>query len=222
MSDKKGVQGTNAKDYENPEGVGGQQQVVEKRAGVANDAIYDGASNTKPSGSGIIAHTRDAAVDETHQVERITSTPGDDDKQALDVSISDGNGQKYTELNPLPVYNAESPGAEINDYDVAVDVLANAGGVATHDYTVSGSVEFKVVDIRCAATNEGKFDLEIETGVATGIFNVVDTALVSASSPTTDLRFYGKVAAGVIIRVSKTNFHNKDNNMYSTIQGLEI
>lgn len=221
MSDKKGVQGVNLKDFETPEGAGSQQKISEKKAYVKTFGSYDGAENTEPSSSGVIAHTRDAAVDETHQVERVTSVAGQSNKQAMDVAISHSNGDDITELQPLPIYLADNPGDEISVHDQSVNVVAD-GGTAEQNYTVSAGLTFKQLEVRCAATNESKFELQIETGVAAGTFTTEDVAFCSASSPTSKLKYPVGVPAGIIIKIVKTNYHNKDNDLYTTIQGLEI
>ena len=68
----------------------------------------------------------------------------------------------------------------------------------------------------------GKFELQIETGVAAGTFTTEDVCFTSGSQPNAELKYPVGVAAGIIIRVVKTNYHNKDNDMYTTIQGLSV
>lgn len=219
MSDKKLALPTNGRDYTDPDGVDRQQEVFEKRAASRQDAEYNAVTNTRPSTSSEIAHTRGATIDETSQGERVTAIAGDDDKIAKDVAISDSQGNRIDEDNPLAVYQAESPADEVDDFNVAVDVATDAE--SDHDYTVLG-VNFKQISAKCSCSAEAKFELKIETGVATATFDTVDVGFVSVANSNLTLHYAKKVATGVKVRVTRTNLDNQVNNVYSKIQGLEI
>ena len=221
MSDKKHGQPVSFRDYELPEGTGGQGKISEKDIHVKSRGDYDAAEQTKPSSAGLIAHTRDAAIDETKQVERVTSVDGQSDKKALDVAISHSNGDDITELQPLPTYLADNPGDEINEHDQSVDVVKN-NGTADHDYVVTALKSFKQLKVKCSSAIEGKFILKIEDGPASGNFVQQDVVFVSVSNPNAELSFPTTIAAGVGIKITKENTGNHDTDMYTTIQGLEV
>lgn len=221
MSDKRNAQGVVLRDFEAPESAGGQQAVSQKKAHVKADGEY-GVANTEPNSSGVIAHTRDAAVDETHQVERITSVPGEDDKQALDVAISHSDGDNIDEDRPLPVYLAQDPGEEFESYDNAVNLDKDAGATANHDHTVTALKEFKRLVVKCRSTNEAYFQLQIEDGVAAGTFTTVGVGFTTGAKNDDEISYNKTVGAGIIIRVVKTNYHNQDNDIHSQIQGIEV
>jgi len=184
------------------------------------DGEYDAVNNTEPNSAGLIAHSRGAAIDETSQNQRTTAVGGDNDKVAMDVAISDSNGNNFSEDNPLPVYAAESPGDEIDVYDQAVDVAKDAN--ANHDYTVTALKTLKDIEVDCSGSGKARFELQVETGVATGIYNAVMVKFNSTAKPNVTLRSKKKVAAGVKVRVVKTNLDNQTQDLYSQIMGIEF
>lgn len=220
MSDKKQALPTNARDFTDPEGVGRQQNIFEERAAVVTDAEYDNVSNTAPASSAPIAHTRGGTIDETSQGKRVTAVEGDDDKIALDVAMQDSQGNHIDEENPLAVYMAESPAIEVEDFDHAVDTVKNAS--TNHDYTVTAPNQLKNLIVRGSSSAAAKFELQIETAVAAGTFDTVDVAFNSVANPNIELGFTQKVDTGIIVRVVKSNYDNKDSDIYTRIFGLEI
>jgi len=220
MSDKKQALPVNMRDFTDPEGLGNQIRVKEKRARTGAEGVYHATDNTEPNTAGQVAHTRDAAIDETHLVERVTAIAGDDDKVAMDVAMSDSQGNRIDEDNPLAVYQAESPGEEVDEFDHAVDTAADDS--TDHDYTVTAAKTFKDVKAKVSASGESRFELQIETAALSGIFVAVDVVFGSVSNPNAELSYNKKVDAGVIVRVVKLNQENKANDMYSKITGYEI
>jgi len=220
MSDKKLALPVNGRDYADPDGVRRQQRVFEESADTRTQGKYDGVNNTDPSTAGLIAHDRGATVDETSQNQRPTAVSGDDNKIALDVALSDSSGNRIDENNPLATYVAESPADEVHEHDRAVDVATD--GSSPHDYTVTAGKTFKSIRAKVSSSAEARFSLLIETAVASDTFTEVDVVFGTVASPNSELHYGKTVAAGVKVRVQKTNLDNQANDLYSTILGLEI
>lgn len=187
---------------------------------VKTDGDYEATTNALPSSSGLIASDRNAAIDETTMNKRPTAVAGESDKIALDVALSHTNGDDITEEQPLPVYQTESPGDEVDEYDAAVDVAEDA--TSTHDYTVSAAKTLKAIEAYCMSTGFAIFKLQIETGVATGIYTTVATTSSSVSDSNTYMKYSKRVATGIKVRVAKTNCDEDDTDLHSQIIGIEV
>ncbi len=189
---------------------------------VRNDGVYDGAENENPSTSALVASERNATIDLTTLNKRPTAKDGDENKIALDVALSDGDGNSINLNNPLPTYPTDAPGTEIENYQEDVDVTKD-GGTANHDYVTSA--EFRSLNAEASSAGLGKFELQVETGVATGVFNTLMTKFNSTSNTNVVFahRLPAPVASGVTIRMIKTNLEKgQDTDMYSLINGLEV
>lgn len=185
------------------------------------DGIYDVADNTMPGNMGLIAHSRNAAPDETTQTERLTSIQSADSTvRALDMSLHDEDGEPYSNSNPLPVTISESEGTEVNDYNTAAAVAAAA--VSNHDYTAVG--DFIFTQFHATASGKCKLQVAIETAVASGVFNNRFVMFNSTSTPNMSLTLREPitVAAGVRVRLIRTNLDNQAQDLYSTITGHEV
>lgn len=136
------------------------------------------------------------------------------------VTIANSDGQPINEDAPLAVYIAESRAEEIDEYDRAIDVAKNAS--ANHDYTVTAGKEFKCSEIQCSASGKARFELQVETGVGTGVFEAKAVGFNSTAKPNLQLKYIKNIAAGVIVRVVKTNLDNQAQDIYTQIQGKEI
>ena len=184
---------------------------------------YNASDNTKPASVGLVAHERNASKAETHQVKRVSAVDSsvNTDVTALDVAIRDESGNPYTANNPLPVSFEESEGDEVVDFDQADAVAKDAS--TNHDYTVNVGKTLIIDEVICSASGRAKFELQVETGVATGTFNTVAVAFNSTANPNATILTNKKlkVAAGVIVRVIKTNRDNQPQDLYSTILGVE-
>jgi len=68
-----------------------------------------------------------------------------------------------------------------------------------------------------------KGELQIETAVASGVFNSVDVLFNSTALPSPDREFKRpiKVLAGVKVRIIRTNVDNQGQALYSFVNGLE-
>jgi hypothetical protein len=216
VSEKKAHVRVHAKDSE-----GADKQVLLSQEGhVQSNGDYDAATNKRPSSQGLIASDRDASPSETTMNKRPTAIAGNDDKVAMDVAISDSQGNRIDENNPLAIYLAESPAEEVDDYNDA-DAIAS-GASANHDYTVTASTTFKSLEFEGSASAKAKWDLQIEDGVGAGTFTTVATRFNSTANPNISGKYKKGIAAGVIIRIVKTNLDNKAQSVYSEIKGLEI
>lgn len=186
------------------------------------DGVYDGTNNTKPGNVGIIASQRNATPGDSTQTQRLTSVTNGT-KRLLDISMHDENGDAYSATNPLPVTSVDSEGDEINNFLASpVDVAVNAS--ENHDYTVSALKTLKLSQVWASASGKMKIEVQIETGVATGSFVTRFVGFNSTASPNIEIpiRENIAVAAGVRVRVIRTNRDNQPMALYSTISGHEI
>lgn len=145
--------------------------------------------------------------------------------QTLRVSanILSAAGTAFSNTNPLPVTFSTSPaGAEVNNYNTVASVAA--AGTSNHDYTVTAATTFELSQIFATASGKLKIEVQIETGVATGIFTTRFVGFNSTATPNIDLDLtkFITVAAGVRVRVIRTNKDNQSQDVYSTISGSEI
>lgn len=188
------------------------------------DGVYDVTNNTLPGNVGLILHSRAATPDETNQIIRPTAIQGSTDNTiyALDMALHDEAGNAYSATNPLPVAIGSSEGDEVVDYDQAVAVVKDAS--ANHDYTVTALKTLVLDSVECSASGRAKFELQVETGVATGIYETKLVGFNSIADPNVELNAKKRisVAAGVIVRLVKTNLDNQAQDLYSTILGVEV
>ena len=229
-------------DYTDPSGVGNQAQISEGKVHVRNHGIdpagddvevllseqghtqsngdYDAATNTRPSSQGLIASDRDPAPSESTMNLRPTAVPGESDKVALDVALSHSDGDDITEDNPFPVYLTDDPGTEVENYSAASAVAAAA--TANHDYLTLA--EFRSLNVLCSASGKAKFSLQIETAPLSGLYNTIAVQFNSTANPNCffQLKKPKPVVLGARIRVAKTNLDNQAQDLYSTINGVEV
>lgn len=184
------------------------------------DGDYEAVDNKDPSSTGMIASERSATPDKTTMNLRPTAVVGDDDKVALDVALSTGDGNTINEENPLPIYQTESPGDEIEDPHVGSDIAED--GVSNHDYVVSAAKTFKRIEAEASSSGFAKFQLQIETGVATGIYTTIMTKFNSTSNPNVEFKYTKRVLTGINVRVAKTNCDDDDTDLHSVIRGVEV
>jgi len=229
-------------DGDDPSGVGRTQEISEKKAHVRNfskdsdgndqevllsqeghtqsNGDYDATTNKRPSSQGLIVSDRDASPSESTMNKRPTAIAGEADTVCLDIALHDASGQNFDEDNPLPVYVAESPADEVDDFDQSVAIAKDASG--NHDYTVSAGKKLKSISVDCNASGLARFELQVEDGPAAGTFSTVMVKHNSTAKPSLTITYKKSVAAGVILRVVKTNKDNQPQDLYSQIQGLEI
>lgn len=185
------------------------------------DGVYHATNNTKPGNVGLVVAARAASPGDSDQTQRLTAiTSGS--VHALDIALHDESGVPYSETNPVPVIMAESEGAAINDYLKSSAVAA--GATVNHDYTVTLLKTLYVTQVDAAASGKMKIELEIETGIATGVFTSKFVKFNSTATPNCviELREPIAVAAGVRVRLARTNLDNQAQDLYSTIEGHEV
>lgn len=185
---------------------------------------YDAATNTKPSSTAAILHSRQASPDETHQTFRPTGVSSSDgsNAKAQDVAIRDEDGNAFTASNPLPVTLVDSEGTEVNDYNTGAALAAAA--TSNHDYTVTALKTLKASKIWAAASGKMKIIVGVETAVASGTFTTKFVAFNSTANPNIEIDIKELISqiAGAKIRVSRVNLDNQSMDVYSTICGHEI
>lgn len=132
------------------------------------------------------------------------------------------SGVDISAVNPLPVTIEDAPGIHINDFKDATAIAKNASD--NHDYTVPAAKTFHLNQIESSASGEVKMQVQVETGVATSIFNTVFVQFNSTSNPNMRINLMEDilVAAGVRVRVIMTNKDNGTMDLYSTICGFEV
>ena len=197
-----------------------QEALLSQEGHIQSNGDYDASTNKRPSSQGLIVSDRDASPSETTMNKRPTAVAGEADTICLDIALHDGAGQRYDEDNPLAVYQAESPADEVDEYDEGVDIATDA--TSNHDYTVTALKTMKSIEAVGAASGEAKFELQIETAVAAGTYTTVCTRFNSVASPNVEMKYKKGVAAGIKVRVAKTNLDNQSQSLYSEIKGLEI
>lgn len=184
------------------------------------DGVYDASNNTKPGNVGLVVHTRTASPGDAQQVIRQTGIDAGT-VNAADIALHDENGVPFSASNPLPVTNVDSEGTEINNYNTAT---VASGGVSNHDYAVTVATTLKLSHIWASASGKMKIEVQIESGVATGVFATRFVGFNSTANPNIDLPVHENisVAAGVRVRIIRTNNDNQSQDLYSTISGHEI
>lgn len=138
-------------------------------------------------------------------------------------SVKVGDGTDFLAVNAdgsINVVVDSSPGTPINAYNTAAALAAAA--TSNHDYTATAS--FSLCKVWGAASGKLKIEVQIETGVATGVFNTRWVGFNSTANPVIDLSIPNPpiVAVGVRVRVIRTNTDNQSQDVYSTISGFEV
>lgn len=132
-------------------------------------------------------------------------------------------GADVSNINPVPVsISSTIPGTSIQNYNTAAAIAA--GSSSNHDYTVTTLKTLNLARIWSTASGKLKIEIQVETGVATGIFNSKFVGFNSTSTPNIDITVVSaeQVAAGVRIRVIRTNLDKQPMDLYSTIEGTEV
>lgn len=140
----------------------------------------------------------------------------------LDVALRDGSGNLYSNSNPVPVYvSASSAGTKIDDYKAATAIAA--AGFDNHDYTVTAGKTLTFNQVEASASGKMKIEVQIETGVATNVFNSKFVKFNSTATPNMSVILQDaiNVAAGVRVRIICTNEDKAAQDLYSTICGVE-
>lgn len=136
--------------------------------------------------------------------------------------LKDEAGNPFTSANPLPVVMLESEGVEINDYSTTATVAGGAN--SNHDYTVTAAKTLQLTQIEAAASGKMKIEVQIESGVGTNTFATKFVKFNSTADTNISITLKEPiaVAAGVRVRVIRTNRDNQAQDVYSTISGHEV
>src|SRR5262249_31596273 len=99
-----------------------------------------------------------------------------------------------------------------------------AAASSNHDYTVTAGKTLHLTQIEASASGKAKIEVEVETGVATNTFTSYFVQFNSTADPNMSLELTNSisVAAGVRVRVVRTNKDNQAQDLYSTICGYEL
>ena len=141
-------------------------------------------------------------------------------------SVKIGDGTDFLAVNTDGSINVaitnSVPGSSVNNYNTAAALASNAS--SNHDYTVTALKTLNFNQVWAAASGKLKIQVQIETGVATGVFNTRFVGFNSTAAPVIDLDVENdiQVAAGVRVRVIRTNLDNQPQDVYSTICGSEV
>lgn len=185
---------------------------------------YNATTNTKPSSSAMIVHERNATPTEANQTVRPTGVNStvNTNVWAQDVAIRDEDGNPFTANNPLPVTITDSEGVEINNFLASVAVAANAS--VNHIYTVTAGKTLKLSQIVASASGKMKVEVQVETAVASGVYNTVFVGFNSTANPNILIPVNENIsiAAGVRVQIILTNKDLLSQDLYSTICGHEI
>jgi hypothetical protein len=136
--------------------------------------------------------------------------------------LKDSSGSAFSPSNPLPVtLTSGTPGDEINNYSTAT--VASAA-TSNHDYTVTALKTLNALQVHASASGKMKIEVQVETGVGAGTYLTKFVLFNSTANPNmiVNLSSVLTVAAGVKVRVARTNLDKSTMDVYSTISGIEV
>lgn len=128
-----------------------------------------------------------------------------------------------SDQSPIPVsFSVDNNGTEVNSYNTASAVAG--GATSNHDYTVTALKTLLLTQIVATSSGKAKIEVQVETGVASGVFNTRFVQFNSTANPNMiiELKSVISVAAGVRVRVIRTNKEILAQDVYSTISGQEV
>lgn len=119
-------------------------------------------------------------------------------------------------INVVP---QEDSGLEVVDYKV--DTAVAAAATANHDKTFATAS--KLYEVIGSASGLAKFEIQIESGAATGVFATAAVFFNSTANPTVQLNLakYALVPTGARVRVIRTNKDKQAQDLYTTIVALQ-
>ena len=120
------------------------------------------------------------------------------------------------------VVSDTAPGTPINNYNTVASVAG--GATSNHDYTVTAAKTLSLNQIEAAGSGKMKIEVQVETGVASGVFNTRWVQFNSTANTNMSIHIENpiSVAAGVRVRVIRTNKEGSTQDVYSTISGYEL
>jgi hypothetical protein len=139
------------------------------------------------------------------------------------VAISDGTDTLAINTDGSINVNIVSAtaGTSINNYNTAANV--SGGATSNHDYTVTAGKTLMLNQIEASASGKMKIEVQIESGVSTNTFTTRFVQFNSTATPIMSIKLNNaiSVAAGVRVRVIRTNKEGSSQDLYSTISGIE-
>lgn len=124
---------------------------------------------------------------------------------------------------PIPVtISSDSPGTEVDNFNTGSSVAG--GATSNHDYTVTALKTLLLTQIEASSSGRIKIEVQVESGVATGTFATKFVQFNSTANPNCSIKIGPaiSVAAGVRVRIIRTNKDNQTMDVYSTIMGQEV
>ena len=142
----------------------------------------------------------------------------------VDTILRDASGNVFGSATfPLNVSFSSAPsGTAVDAYNTAAAIAAAATSI--HSYTVTAGKTLILKQIEASASGKMKIEIQIETGVATGVYTTVAVQFNATSAPNFSIHFEDpkQVAAGVRVQIIRTNRDNTAQDLYSTIMGQEV
>jgi hypothetical protein len=128
-----------------------------------------------------------------------------------------------SDQTPIPVImSAGVFGTEVNDYNTAAAVAANAS--SNHDYSITALKTLKIEKIWASAS--GKIKIEAQVSSNGTLFTTKFVGFNSTSNPNIDIdlsnMLLSDTGAGSKIRIIRTNLDKSAQDVYSTISGVEV
>ena len=204
-----------------------QEMLLSQEGHVVTNGDYDATDNKRPASSAEILHDRTAPATQPGEADqnfRPTGVSYDDGVKTVnsaDVAIRDEDGVPFSKSNPLPVAIEESEGDEIHVHkETATKITKNNS--EDHEYTSVAPEEFELEQWGISASGYMKGELQVETGVSTGVFESKDVLFNSTAQPNAEKTFKRpiKVATGVKVKIIMTNLDNQSQALYSFMNGL--
>lgn len=131
-------------------------------------------------------------------------------------------GADVSATNPVPVtVTANVSGTPVQSYNTAAAVASAATSNA--DYTVTTAKTLSLTRFWASASGKLKIECQVESGVATGTFNTRFVGFNSTATPNIDITVSTpiQVAAGVRVRIIRSNLDTASQDVYSTMEGSE-
>jgi hypothetical protein len=121
----------------------------------------------------------------------------------------------------IPVSITAGAGDKINNYNTASAVAAAAS--SNHDYTVTALKTLSLMQIEASASGKMKIEVKIEDSPGAGTFTSRFVKFNSTANPNISIHIDAPedVAAGVKVRIVRTNLDNQAQDLYTTITGIE-
>lgn len=141
-------------------------------------------------------------------------------------SVKIGDGTDFLAINTDGSINvnisSDVAGTEVNNYSTATALAAAAS--SNHDYTVTAAKTLLFGQVEAAASGKLKIEVQVESGVGTGTFATRFVQFNSTANPNCHIEITSpiSVAAGVRVRIIRTNLDLLPQNVYSTISGQEV